>query len=668
MLTDHIRYLLLGLGGGAAIALLALGLVVTYQASGVVNFAHAAVGTYCAFAFYRFRATGDLVLPIFGVPTLTIGGVPTAATALLMVLAIAAAIGLFLGSVVYRALRTASPLARMVASLGVMLYFIEVCALRFGPTGSTVFAVTSILPDRLRRVTDSIAVYEDRLWLTGVAIVASVVMAGIARYTRFGLATRAVAENQRGALLIGIRTEWVAAGNWVIATVLAALAVILAAPIVKLSATETSLLVVPAIAAALVARFSGLLTAVGAALLIGMAQSDIINLRSTYRWLPQVDLQEGVPVVVILAVLALRAGSLPARGTLGSVRLPSPHIPRRSAAIVMVAGIVGAIGIWFGPSRWRLAIIITAIGAITALSIVVATGYIGQINLATTAFSGVSAFALVKLGSQWGLGFPWAPLLAALIAGLIGVLVGLPASRMRGLTLAMATLAASLAIEKLLFKWTWFGGVEGQVVRPARLPGIDLGITALGTNYPRRMFGLMVIVVSVVLLLTATRFGRSATVRRWLAVRDNERAAAALGIAVAREKVTSLGLSAFIAGIAGALTAYQQQQISPTSFGTLGAVVAVAIVYLAGIASPLGALLAGAMVSGGVLTAALGGASSYQFAINGVVLVAAAMLLPDGIVGRLSRPHRFGRVDRLAPPHRPVSGGRPPAGTVVTHE
>ena len=665
MLTDHLRYLLLGLGGGAAIALLALGLVVTYQASGVINFAHAAVGAYCAFAFYSFRATGNLVLPVFGLPAIGLGGVPTVATALIMVLTVAATIGLLLGGVVYRSLRSASPLARMVASLGVMLYFIEVCALRFGPTGSTAFPVASILPDRLRRVTGTIAVYEDRLWLAALAVAAALVMVGISRYTIFGLATRAVAENERGAQLLGIRAEWIAIGNWVLATVLAALAVILAAPVVKLSATDTSLLVVPAIAAALVARFNGLVTAVVAALLIGMAQSDIINLRTSWRWLPQIDLQEGVPVVVILAVLACRAGALPARGNLGSVRLPSPHIPARSEAIVVAVGLLGAAGLWFGPSRWRSAIIITAIAAITALAIVVATGYVGQISLATTAFAGVSAFALVKLGGRWGIGFPWAPLLAALLAAGMGVLVGLPAARVRGLTLAMATLAASLAIEKLLFQWTWFGGVEGKRVRPPRLPGLDLGISALGGDYPRRAFGLMVLVISVTMLLMATRFGRSGTVRRWLAVRNNERAAASLGISVVRAKVTSLALSAFIAGVAGALTAYQQQQVSPTSFGTLGAVVAVAIVFLAGIASPLGALLAGVLASGGVLTAALGGASSYQFAINGVMLVAAAMLLPDGIVGRLGRPRRDAR---LAPAAGLVSRGVSATGTVNSHE
>jgi branched-chain amino acid transport system permease protein len=140
------------------------------------------------------------------------------------------------------------------------------------------------------------------------------------------------------------------------------------------------------------------------------------------------------------------------------------------------------------------------------------------------------------------------------------------------------------------------------------------------------------------ILWSAVQFGRSATAHRWLAVRSNERAAAAIGVAVSRVKLQSIAMSAFIAGIAGALVAYQQRTLSVGSFGAFGSIVLVAIVYLAGIGTPLGALLAGIMASGGVLTVAIGqDASRYQFAVNGAMLVVAAVMLPDGIVGRLSR-------------------------------
>ena len=619
--------------------MLALGLVVTHQASGVVNFAHAALGAYSAFAFYRFRSTGLLVLPVFGLPDIDLGGRPTVLTALAIVVAIAGAIGLLVSQVVYRPLRTASPLARMVASLGVMLYFIEVCGQRFGPRGATALIIKPVLPARLVRLTDNVAIYQDRLWLAAIAVVAALALTTISRFTTFGLSTRAVAENERGAQLLGVRTEFVAALNWVLASMLAALGVILAAPITKLNPIDTSLLVVPAIAAALVARFSSLITAVVAALLIGMAQSEILNLQTKWEWLPDVGLQQGVPLVVILAVLAFRAGALPARGALGQVRLPSVHVPNWAAPFVLASGVGAAAAMWFGSSQWRSAIIVSAIASISALSVVVATGYVGQISLATTAFAGVSAFSMVKLGNEWGIGFPWSPLLAAGVATLVGVAIGIPALRVRGLTLAMATLAAALAIENLVFQWKWFAGdLSGTSVAPARLPGLDLDISATGSDFPRRAFGLMVVFVATTMLWFAVQFGRSPTVRRWLAVRNNERAASAVGVAVSKVKLASFALSAFTAGLAGALTAYQQRTLSVQSFGAFGSIVLVAIVYLAGIGTPLGALVAGAMAGGGVLTVAMGqSVSKYQFAINGVMLVLAAVLLPDGIVGRLTR-------------------------------
>ncbi len=663
-MAGHLTYLLLGLGGGAAVAVLALGLVVTFQASGVVNFAHAALGTYAAFAYFRFRETGRLVLPVFGVPDVDLGGRPTVATALAVVCLVAAAIGAFLATIVYRPLRGGSPLARLVASLGVMLYLISVTSLRFGSRGAATQVIDPVLPNHLVRVGD-VAIYADRLWLAAIAVAAGAALTAVSRWTRFGLATRAVAENERGALLLGVRTDAVALGNWVAASVLAALAVILAAPIVTLAPVETSLLVIPAIAAALVSRFSGLLVAVLAALGIGMAQSELLHLQATLSWLPDVGLQQGLPLLVILLALTLRTGALPARGATGAIRLPSPHLPERAGAVVVVVMAVAAAVVWTAGSEWRTAVIVSAIGSITALSVVIPTGYVGQINLAVTAFAGVAAFAMVKASTGWGLGFPWAPLLGAAVATAGGVLVALPAVRVRGLTLAMATLAAAIAVEHLLFGWGWFtGGVEGSRVPPARLPGLDLDVAALGADYPRRAFGLMVVGVAAVLLLAAVSLGRSATARRWLAVRENERVAASLGIPVTRVKVGAFACSAFLAGVAGTLTAYQRQTLSVRSFDSFGAIVAVSIAYLAGIATPLGALAAGALASGGVMTV-LGGAevSRYQFAINGVLLVVAAIALPDGLVGRLTR--RRGRPATSRPDRargrRIRRGGRSPA-------
>jgi ABC-type branched-subunit amino acid transport system permease subunit len=588
------------------------------------------------------RQTGEFVWPIFGVPDLDLGGRPTVLTAMLLSVGTAVLFNAFLAAVVFRKLRFGSPLARLVASLGVMLYLIEVMSLRFGPQGATALVIEPILPRRLITLPGDIAVYQDGLWLAAIALAAGAVMWSVSRFTLFGLSTRAVAENERGALLLGVRADAITIGNWMIAGLLASVGMILAAPITRLSPVDTSLLVVPAIAAALVAGFRGLFVSVLAALGIGMVQSLILNLQIRHQLLPELGLPQGVPLVVILVVLVVRAGALPARGAIGSIRLPSPSLPRFATSIVLLAALAAGVAMWTGGSDVRQAVILSAIGVVTAMSVVVATGFVGQISLATAAFAGVSAFMLVKITSDWGIPFPWAPLLSAAVASAVGVVFALPALRVRGLTLAMATLAMALAIEQLLFRWPWFsGGVEGARIPPASLFGIDLDVNALGADRPRRAFGLMIIVVATGVLVIGVNLARSATARRFLAVRSNERAAAALGIPVANMKVLAFAISAFLAGLAGALTAYSFTSVSTTSFGVLTSVVAVAITFLAGIATPLGALIAGLLASGGVL-ALLGGsdASQYQFAINGVLLVLAAMFLPDGIAGRLSRRRR----------------------------
>jgi ABC-type branched-subunit amino acid transport system permease subunit len=608
-----------------------------------------------ATAFFRFRSTNQLILPIFGLPSIDLGGRPTVVTALALCLLLAALIALMLALFVDRPLRHASPLAKLVASLGVMLYFIEVMSLRFGTQGATATRIEPLLDRTLLRAGD-VTVYSDALWMTGLAVTAAVVTWLASRYTQFGLATRAVAENERAATLMGIHPEVIAAGNWLIAGVLGATGLILAAPTVRLSPIDTAMLVVPAIAAALIGRFRSPLLAVGAALAIGMLQSEIFNLQITHQFLTDLGLAQGVPLLVILGVLLLGGDVLPARGTVEHVRLPSPALPRHASLVVIVIACAALLTMLLAGSAMRTGVIVSSIATITALSLVVATGFVGQISLATAAFAGISAFALVKLSVAWKVPFPLAPLGAAAVASLLGALFAMPAIRVRGMTLAMATLAAALAVEQLLFRWQWFGGgVDGARLPAPSLFGLDFDVNALGSARPRRTFGVMVVLTALAITLLAINLARSATARRFLAVRANERAATAAGISVTRAKLGAFMISAFLAGMGGALTAYSLSTVSTQSFGVLASIVAIAIAYLTGIATPLGAIVAGVMASGGVLSVIAGQqASRYQFATNGVLLVLAAIFLPDGVAGGLSRVARVGlrRKGRsTVPPH-----------------
>lgn len=638
-----VTFFVLGLGSGAVIAALALGVVVAHRASRVVNFAHAAMGTYVAMAYYELRATGDLVLPVLGLPA-RVHAVdrPTTATALVICVVLAAALGAAVYLAVFRFLRSAPPLARVVASLGLFVYLIGVMGLRFTSRGSASIVLDGPLPDRLVSI-GRLRAPADRYLLAVIVVVAAVAMWAFYRLVRLGVATRAVASNERGAVLLGISPTPVGVVNWMIASVLAGGAVILAAPIVRLDPSTTSLLVVPALAAALPGRFDSLSITVVTGLAIGMAQSGLLNLQREWTWLPDVGLQQGVPFAVVLATLAWRGSVLPDRAAWETGRLPRIVDVPHERAVVGVLGAIGVVLAFVLGSAWRSGLVVTATATVVALSVIVLAGYIGQISLATYALAGIAAFAMVRVGEAWHWPFPLDAIAGIAVAILAGQLVAWPSSRVRGLTMAIGTLAAAVAVEELVFKWSWFtGGLEGASVDPVELLGIDFGIAAIGDAYPQRGFVVATVVVAAVAVLAVGNLRRSATGRRWLSVRANERAAAAAGISVARAKASAFAMSSAVAGMAGVMLAHQRQIVSVGSFTVFDSLVVVAITALAGLTSPIGAVVAGLLASGGLLTVLLDqlndDASRYQFAVNGLVLVVAAIRFPDGIVGTRRSP------------------------------
>ncbi|MSO86928.1 MAG: ABC transporter permease [Acidimicrobiia bacterium] len=637
-MTDHFTYLLLGIGGGSVIAALAIGVVITHRASNVINLGHAAIGMYVAFAYYELRRSGELVLPILGLPgRVRLVDQPTVATALIISLLVAAAVGAAVFLLIFRPLRSAPPLARVVASLGLMVYLIGVVDLRFEGPSATSLRLVGPLSPRLVDVL-GLRVPADRYLMALGTLGVIAILWAVDRWTRFGLATRAAAENERGAVLLGLSPTTIGLVNWILAAVLAGLALIAAAPLAGLDPGGTSLLIVPALGAALVGAFRSIVVAGLAGLAIGMAQSEILNLQASSEWLPDVGLQQGIPFLIVVVALVLLGRRLPDRATVVSTRLPMAPEPRRTMAVTAVVVGLGVVGLLVLDSSYRSGIIVSAIATIVALSVIVLTGLVGQISLATFALAGTAGFSMVRVGASLGWGFPLAPMVGIAVAVGVGLLAGLPAVRVRGLTLAVTTLAASIAIEQLLFRWSWFTGAdEGARVSEPSLFGINLGISAPGDAYPRVAFGILTLVAMLGAMAMVVNLRQGATGRRWLAVRANERAAEAAGIPVAQVKLGATAVAAALAGLAGVLLAYEQQVVSGSSYGALASLVAVAIAYLAGIAIPAAALVAGVLASGGLLTVVLDvineGSSKYQFAVNGLLLMVVAVRFPAGLVG-----------------------------------
>ncbi|MEO8262178.1 MAG: hypothetical protein ABI566_06365, partial [Pseudolysinimonas sp.] len=492
-MNSFLLFLLLGLGAGSVYALLGLGLVLKHRSTGVIDFAHGAVAMFSAYVFVNLRSTGVLQLPWIVLPhevRVAPDGLDVL-PALAISLVYGTVLGLLLFLGVYRPLLRAAPLTKVCASVGLMLALQAVAVINFGTTS---LSAPPVLPSSPVRVA-GIAFPSDRIVLAGLVIVVAIVLFAVYRWTRFGLATRAAAENETGAALIGISPVAIAGRNWVIASFLAAGSGILITPISALNPSSYTLFVVPALGAALIGRFQSFWITAAAGLALGILQSEVIQLQTIWTWLPQQGLSDGVPFLIILIAMTISARRLLARGGPGVPRNPSLGRPTRPALNAIILFVLGT-GILFGlQGSLRVAFMSSLVTICICLSLVVLSGYTGQVSLAQMSLVGMGAFVLSHIGSQFGLPFPLALLLAALAAVPVGLLLGLPALRMRGVSLAVVTLAAAAAFDALVFSNVGFtGGLGGRPVASPTIFGISLGI-ADGDNYPRVVFGILLLVV-----------------------------------------------------------------------------------------------------------------------------------------------------------------------------
>ncbi len=626
---DHLASLLLGLGSGGVFAALALALVITYRASGVVNFATGAMALYVAYTYAGLRK-GELLVPFPGLPkTVDLGQELGFWPALAVSMVIAALLGALLYVLVFRPLRDAPQLAKAVASLGVLVIIQGVLAIR---QGTNTVNVRPIFPVE-RWEWGSVLVLSDRFYLALTVVILALALSAGYRYTRFGLLTRATAETQTGAYVSGVSPDRIALLNWMISAMVAGLAGILIAPVSPLTPVTYTLFVVPALAAAVVGRFQHIVPIVCAGLAIGMLQSEALSLAGDYSWMPQTGAAELVPLLVILIALVVVGGGIPARG--GLVRQPLGRAPRPRTLLwpTVIGTAVGFVALALTAGTWRAAVIGSFIAAVIGLSLVVVTGYAGQVSLAQLALAGTAAFSLSTLTDDWGVPFPFAPLLAALVATAIGVVVGLPALRTRGLTLGVVTLALAYAIEAVWFRNSDIVPSSGARVTPPSMFGIDLGIGS-GQDFPRIEFGLVCLVTLVLVTLGVAVLRRSALGSAMLAVRANERSAAAAGVNVVRVKVLSFALAAFIAGLGGSLLAYRRGVVTFDSFTAIGGLALLSTAYLAGITSVWGGINAGILASTGITFIALDrwvDLGAWFEVISGVLLIVTLITNPEGI-------------------------------------
>ncbi|HKY16117.1 MAG TPA: branched-chain amino acid ABC transporter ATP-binding protein/permease, partial [Microthrixaceae bacterium] len=250
--------------------------------------------------------------------------------------------------------------------------------------------------------------------------------------------------------------------------------------------------------------------------------------------------------------------------------------------------------------------------------------------------AGVAGFLLSSLSDAWGVPFPLAPLLAAAGATVIGVVVGLPALRIRGLLVGVVTLTFAVAIEAVWFRNNDFnGGADGAPVANPELFGIDLGV-GVGKAFPRPAFGLLCLAVLALTALGVARLRTSKLGSAMLAVRANERSAAAAGISVTRVKVVGFAIGSFIAGIGGCLLAYKQTNVTFQSFSAVAGLTVFSTAFLAGITSVSGGIVAGVIAASGIAFLALDRAidiGPWYAILSGVGVVVTVIKNPEGVVG-----------------------------------
>lgn len=637
-MIDYAYYLLLGSGAAAIIAAFGLGLVVTYQGSGVVNFAFGGMAMWSAYVYADLRQ-GAYPFPIPGLPArYHFDGDVGFRWAMLLAMLTAAAMGLAVYLLVFRPLRHAPALAKVVGSIGLVIVFTALVDQRFAD--KITIRVKTILPREPVTVAKDLTVPRDGLWLALIVIVLAAILWATSRYTRVGLVTRAAAENEKGAVILGFSPDFLAGASFVTASVIGGLIAILAAPMIQLSSgVYTFGYLMPALGAALIGKFRNVWPTLLTGLAIGMVQSTFTQMQSDFSWFPKYGAREGLPFLLIVVAMVVLGERLPDRGAVDNWRLPAVPQARMTPMTVLVPVVAAVVGLLALGPLWRGAIMTTTIAAVLALSLVVLTGFGGQTSLAQMAFAGVAGFALSKLAIQLDIPFPVAPLLAACGATVFGVLVGLPAMRIRGTNLAIVTLAGGVAISEFVFKNPEYVGdvsTGGAKIPHPKLGGWDLALV-LGTKSSRPVFGIFLVVVAVVLAILVTNIRRSATGRRMLAIRSNERAASAIGISVASGKVMVFALSSFIAGIGGCLIAYRFGTVSDVSYGTVASLAALAVAYLGGITSVSGAVTSGIVASAGVAffatTRIIGSLGKWEALIGGVMLIFTAITNPEGIAG-----------------------------------
>jgi branched-chain amino acid transport system permease protein len=623
-----------GLGFGSLAALSGMGLLITYRATGVLNLSHGAIAMLVAYCHW------ELVVQ---------QGWPVAVAAPLCLLVLGPLLGVLSYLLVFRPLqrRSAPPAESLVASLGLFVLLVGVAVVVWGVQARRAPAVLPVQ----RWSLGPVVVPSDTVVDLGVVLVAMAVLWLVSTRTRLGVEIRAVVDGRELAELSRVRVDRIGTIGWAAGAGFAGLTGVLLAPQLSLTPYGLTLVVLETFAIPVVARLASLPTAVGAALVIGVAQSELAQIHLSGRAAGAVlrALESNLLAVVLLVALLVlpslrEVGGDVARGATFATRTALARSRRRVLAGRGLGVLLLMTPLAYPGDVLRDAQRVPAL-ALVFVSIVVLTGFTGQISLGHGAYAGLGALIFAKLSGDIS-EIP-ALLCGMVAAGIVGLLTGYPAIRRRGLFLALTTFAVGVAVSRFVFQEPVFtSGIT--VHRPT-----VLGLSLAGD----RAFYAFELLCLLVGLLVVRNLGSGRLGRALVAVRDSEAGARAVGVDLRAIKVFVFSISAALAGLGGGLLAQAALAFDANAFDPVqSSLFWFTAVVVFGADSAAGAVAASGLI---VMIGALVGNSDAALVPIGVL---ALMLgrLPGGAVDLVRRTARVAR-------HRPARRApEPPSVRVLS--
>lgn len=562
--------LIVGLSVGSIYGLTAMGLVLTYRTTGVFNLGHGAVGMVGTYAFWELWQRSHWPL---GLAALVVLGI------------VAPAMGALLHYAIFRWVLGKPIVVGLFASVAVL---ISLQGLVAGVWGTVFHTMPSLFPFRVIRVTSSFNATLEQVGTAAVALLVGGLLFWFLRSTQLGLRMRAVVDKERLAATSGNNTERVQLLSWVIGSVVATVSAMLITPFIQLSVVGLTLVVIQAMAAAVVGRFRSLPLTYAGGLGIGVLEALLA------RYLPSGQVAQGLKIsaaflvlyaVVVLGNTVFRAFGQVSTEGIRTGLLGREMSPSSLAPILVTFAALGLAYPFVGPF-YQFALASALATSIAIQGLVLVTGYCGQVHLAQAALMGVGGLMYARMVTEGWVPEPVAVLLALAMAVVFGLFVAVPALRIRGLPLALLTLAFGVFMDNFVFGLQAFsGGFSGYNLDRPVIAGLD---TADDSGLYYLILGLALGAAVLVRNLLTGRSGRVI-----VATKNSDVAAEAFGSSVWRTKMILFALSSLFAGLAGVLIAVQSQAIAPQQFNISQSILLLVIAVLGGLSGPLGAVLGG---------------------------------------------------------------------------